>query len=208
MKIFKVIIILLFCFGFSKGQEGYKTYKPTPVDEFLRRNADTTIVFNILGNWSLPKPVYYLSKKGDTINFYRYGTYYNYRILAPRNIGDSINKAHRDWDALKMGINRFFNLINVPKHEIIMLWKRVLEQKPWQIKDDVVEGLGCAEYTDDKYISDMAGIGLYLITKNTTKYLYFYSPEYFETKVCKSREGRKAIIAIEKLFEKYFKDEW
>ncbi len=179
-----------------------------PIIDFLQRNADTTIAISRSTNWGIQYKTFYLSKKGDTINLYRYGENFNHKIRLPKKIRDSVYLASKDWEIGKLGINRFFTVININDNEVKTLWQKVTSQKPWQIKDDKHDGgEGCPEYyTKEKYISDLGGISLYLVTKNEIKTLYFYAPKYLETEVCPSRLGRKAILKIEELFDKYFKE--
>ncbi len=180
----------------------------TPMHLFLQKNSDSTIIFKKESNWISPPQYFIISKKSDTISLYEYKDIYDRNIVLRKKIRDTIFKLSHNANLFKVDINIFFRAKYIDSQSAQSFWKLLLMQKPWQIKDDKDDGgEGCPKYyTKEKYISDLGGISLHLITKNEIKPLYFYAPKYLETEVCPSRLGRKAILKIEELFDKYFRE--
>lgn len=185
----------------------------TLMHTFLQKNADSTILFERM-NYKINRPEFFIiSKVGDTVSIYHYQQLkeIDKRILLPKAIRYKLYKRNRlDYLSEPIDINIYFNPIYLNRDSITIFWQSLLKQQPWQINDDSIDGESCpnAKNGYDRNIYDGGSISLYLITKNNIKRLYFYAPQYYEKEVCPGRKGRQAIIAIEKLFKTYFKDEW
>lgn len=208
LLLFKHILLFVLVLSISKGfAQGLGDI--TPMHTFLQKNSDTSILLEY--NYStIHTPEYFiLSKKGDTISAYTYKVLpsIDKRIIVPHNIGYKIFKRNNfDIYNTVVDINIYFNPKYLSQDSLNKFWKEVNIFRPWQIKDDSIDGEACPEYTSEKYISDLGGISLYLVTKDEIKKLYFYGPKYFEEKLCPGRQGRKAILELEKLFLTYFKE--
>ena len=205
--------LLLFC-GFLSVAQQAKV--PTSMHQFLQKNADSTVLYNFQPSF-LEAPEYLiLSKKGDTISIYTYGSKYvrNKFNIVPKAIIDTLQKLHnyRDYvDSYKIGINVFFDTKYISKKDAQNFWNSLIKLAPWKIKDDDNDGGAGCTITEIKkckpknYTTDGGGISLSLITNNDIRYLHFDNPWYFESKDgCPGRKGRLAILKIEKLFKTYF----
>lgn len=190
MKTFKkllfsfIIFISNPCFGQENGL--------IKIQKLLQENTDTAFIFQVYNTYELDYPSFkVLSKTKDKISLFEYK-------IDQTNENESItNKSQRPFD---INTSKFYNSINIDSKDAKLFWEKLIKLKPWSIKDDVVEGEGCPE----KYINHQTGISFYLIAKEKIQKLKFYAPKYFE-KVCATRTGRKMIIKIDRLFERYFK---
>jgi hypothetical protein len=180
----------------------------TPIHTFLQQNADSTLIFSYASGF-VDAPTYFiLSKKNDTLTLYKYDSgSKNYLARLPKKIRDSLYKLNRPWESHKIGINRFFSVINIQQDSAKAFWSKVESLRAFQLKDDSENGEGCPKsnvgYNNNIY--DGGGIELYLVTKNKIKNLYYYAPQYYE-KLCPGREDRKAVIKLEELFLTYFRE--
>lgn len=198
------ILIIIIAITYSDITFGQEIKGITPMHNFLQKNADTTIIFEYEYSVIHTPEYKILSKKGDTINLYSYGTLFDKKINMP-----SILKGKlfiNSWDIMKIpvDINVYFNVKQVSIKRAKEFWNNITLLHTWQIPDDNIDGEGCA--IKDVKVYDGVGIVLYLITKNEIKRLYFYEPQYFEKKACPGRKGRQAILKIENLFSTYFKE--
>ncbi|MFC4212618.1 hypothetical protein ACFOWA_15565 [Pedobacter lithocola] len=181
---------------------------PNTMHQFLQKNADSTILYNFCPSFLEARNYLIVSKKGDTISIYTYGSKYirNRFNLVPKAFTDTLQKLHnyRAYiDSYKIGINVFFDTKYISRKDARIFWNSLLKLGPWKIKDDDSDGgAGCtiAEIKKGKprnYATDGGGISLGLITKNNIEYLHFDNPWYFESKEgCPGRKGRIAIIEI------------
>lgn len=182
----------------------------SPMHEFLMKNSDTTFVLKYESNWLVAPEYLIISKKGDTITAYTYKSNpgIDKRIILPHSIAYALYKRNK-FDIMKaaVDINFYFNPIYFPQDTLKMFWNSIMDVSPFKIKDDTIEGKGCPiiNNKNQKRIDDGGGIALDLITKEGTKRLSFYAPEFFE-EVCPGRNGRKSIITISKLFTRLFKE--
>lgn len=108
-------------------------------------------------------------------------------------------------------VNKFFNPYALKPHVTQAFWSALMEYHLWEIKDDQVEGEGCINKlglhgysVQDRNIYDGGSIQLSLITKDCVKVLDFYAPAFYEAQ-CPGRAGRKSVLAVAELFEKYIK---
>lgn len=181
----------------------------TPMHLFLQKNADSTIIYKKESSWLEPPVYFMISKKQNTISLYTYKSLYRNKIKIPTHIRDTINKIKNYSDysqSYNVSINKFFDAKYINDESAEIFWTSLNQLKPWGINDDKKDGAACKEYTADKYVSDLGGISLFLITKTDVKSLYFYRPKFFEEKVCPTRVGRQSILEIERLFLEVFKD--
>lgn len=185
-----------------------QTPKLSPLRQFLQQDSDTTIVFQYTTNWIGPSAFYahFLSKKGDRLQLYAYRDFIrggspdsvsNKQQLGPRNEIILVPESR----------NRYLNPLRVSPAQLELLWSNLMAQKPWQIRDDKVDGEGCPEKLritknsiEDLNIYDGGGIKCMLITKDQIKALDFYAPDFYE-KQCPGRAGRIAILKISALFD-------
>ena len=192
--------------GALRAQKVFEVYKPGALDSLLRQQADTTFSFRLTTSQIADIPVYYLSKKGDTITLYRYGPAFNPSILMPQAIRNRMFNIHLNRNGLTSApkLDRFFNALNVGQDELRLLWEKVVALKPNQMRDDVIEGYGCPVVKNegnmlyDRNMYDGSGIIFNILTKSGLSHFYFYAPAYYED-ICPGREGRKTILAIQKL---------
>jgi len=210
-RILKIVLLFLMNAGSLQAQKVFAIYKPNPLDSFLRQQADTTLSFRLTTNFNTDIPIHYLSKKGDTVTLYRYGSSFNPYIVMPQAIRKVLFNIHIDRKAFgdTPELSRLFNAIDVPQSELCQLWKNIMTLNPGHMHDDVAEGYGCpvkkeGNTTYDNTIYDGVGIHLAILTKSNVKYFYFNEPEYYE-KECPGRKGRKTIVAIQKLLAPYCK---
>jgi hypothetical protein len=200
-------LILLFTAKLSEAQ----TRPISPLRKFLLQDADTTIVFQYTTNWLGPSAhyAYFISKKGKALTLY---TYRDKKVRRSESL-DTQNQigARNEIMLVPEEVNKFFNAYPVEPHVTQAFWSALMEYHPWEIKDDKVEGEGCINKPDlndnsveDTNIYDGGGIQLSLITKDRIKVLDFYAPGFYEAQ-CPARVGRKAVLAIAELFEKYIK---
>jgi len=166
----------------------------------FQKYADTTFIIQKLNN-GYPKPDYYiLSKKGAQINIYFYGDATRiFRI--PAGIKSTMKKANFNEDKMRSFENVLFYPLVIANDDAVMLWRKVLLTKPWQINDDP-KNQYCADASIKLF--DGTDITLFLITKNNIKSLLFPSPDFFEEK-CPGNEHRKAFLNIQNTFKSYFK---
>ena len=213
MKLSPLILLLVF-FYLKSFSQPHKV--PSSLHLLFQKNADSTVFYSYQPSFAEPPKIMIISKKGDTISIYKYGSAYTYTRfnILPKAIKDTLNKLHNYKEYLesyKLGVNKFFDAQYISQKNAHIFWKLLTKQSPWQIKDDAYYGgLGCTvserkmakpknEFTDG------GGMALDLITKNEIKWLYFDNPWYFESKDgCPGREGRKSALKIEKLFKTFF----
>ena len=202
------IATLVLCFNISNAQKvnNVPPLNITPIHTFFQNNADTTLIFSYESNFADLPTYFILSKKGDTINLFKYDSGFNKKLKMPSRIRDSLYKILRIHESFNIGINRFFTSVNIEHENASKFWSKISLLKPYQIKDDTTDGEGCPKTNDnyDKNIYDGGGISLYLINKNAIRRLYFYAPKYYENEVCPGTEGRKCILKVEELFLAYF----
>jgi len=173
----------------------------------MQVNTDTAFVLQHESGRLEPPQYWVLSKKGDTVNAYKYGSSYIRNVLQPQAIRRKLLKTHEPQDIYDVGINRFFNVVAIEKNEVNRIWKTVMAEQPWNITDDSTDGYGCppvskGEKTD---VFDAGTIKLFLITPKEIKTLKFYAPVFYE-KECPGRKGRQAIHKIDQVFKDIFKD--
>lgn len=204
-----ISLVFMFILASMKGFTQQKTASTT-IHTFLQKNADSTIIFKYESNWIQPPEYFILSKKVDTITAYFYKSFYKTKINMPDKIRDSLYKINKYYESNNVSVNRFFIPKYLTDEDLLVFWRALLKQHPWQINDDSIDGKNCTNTKKGFYknISDGGGISLYLITKNNIKHLYFYAPKYYEKELCPGRKGRQAILEIEALFKTYFKNEW
>ena len=188
----KKLIICLFvagCFHLVNAQ--VVRDETTAMHRFMQANADSTIVVQYTGGWIDPPMFYLLSKKEDTVTCYLYKDDRKYTSInaVPRKIGVAMSS--RTWyDIYKtpVDINRFFNVYEIQPDSLIAFWNKVSALKPWEIKDDSIEGKGCPIAKNRSItIDDGAGICVHLITRDNIKTLTFYEPDSFE-RYCPGRK--------------------
>jgi len=179
----------------------------TPMHEFLQENTDSTIAFHINANQAHIPEWFILSKKGDTLTAYHYRSFtgYDQRVILPHAVAIKLKKRLVNMTYITVDIKEYFNPIYIEKDTLSRFWQRVGQLKPWQIKDDVVEGIGCPQEKGKPRVEifDGDGITLHLMTKDSIKKLYFYAPEFYQ-KQC-PRNGRREMLALQRLFLSYFK---
>ncbi|TCD08511.1 hypothetical protein EZ449_11750 [Pedobacter frigidisoli] len=181
----------------------------TALYKFMQVNADSTIIVQYTGGWIDPPNLYLLSKKGDTLTCYMYKDVRKYSSInkVPRRIAATISsRLMMEIYKTPIDVNQFFNVFDIKPDTLIKFWREVSALKPWDIKDDSVDGGGCPlnKNVNSISIEDGLGIWVHLITKNNIKSLVFYEPDSFE-KYCPGRKGRQSIIKFTKLFHSYFK---
>lgn len=178
----------------------------TPMHEFLQENTDSTIVFHINANVTHIPEWFILSKKGDTLTAYHYHSFtaYDSRIRLPQAVALKLKKRVVKIYYPTVDINEFFNPIYMEQDTIARFWQNITKLKPWQIKDDVAEGIGCPVVKGKARaeIFDADGITVHLMTKKQIKTLYFYAPEFYQREC--PRKGRKEVLELQSLFLSYF----
>lgn len=205
-KLFLNFVLLSFILlGNSVSAQENKKIIP-PLYNYLQNNADSTIILTYEQNFLYPAVHFILSKKSDLVTLYLYDSPYDRRgqDAIPRNVRSFFQKRDIEINRLKVDTNSYFNAKYVKPKKALELWRKTMSYQPWQIKDDAIEGEGCAKSEKKDYdIYDGGSISLYLITNSGIKRLYFYAPEFYNKK-CPKRNGRKSILAIERLFKLYF----
>jgi hypothetical protein len=179
---------------------------------FMQANADSTIIYESKGSQGLEHNYLIMSKKGDTL------TCYTYRDLAyvptsetvmPRSIRRAMfeHVQVNIWSVVP-DVNEFFRPYPMRAADRKKFWSDLNAFKPWAIKDDGVDGLGCPvvkrvvdgqTIVDNNVVDDGGYLKLYLITKDKIKVLEFFEPYWFEKK-CPGREGRIAALKLAALF--------
>lgn len=204
---------LIFCFSCDFVYSQTKIKGITPLHEFFRTHADTTIILQYESSWLRTPEYFIISKKGDTISSYTYKALpkIDKRIILPRAIGYKLNQRNKsDMFNTPVDINLYFNPKYLSPDTLIQFWASIMKFSPWRIKDESVDGNGCplpqGNNKNKKFIEDGGRIILDLITTDGSKRLNFYAPEFFE-EVCPGRTGRKSAIEISKLFKTYFKED-
>ena len=186
-----------------------KDLKSSPLFKFLKRNADTTIVFHYENTWGIPPKYMILSKKGDTLSAFTYNVVDNIekRAVMPHNFRYKLYEVSLlKFDKGPAAINEFFHPKYLSVDSIQYLWSLIVLQNPWKVMDDRVDGSGCPFVKGGRQgaIRDGTTYVLDLITKNRILNLKFYAPYYYEKEVCPGRDGRQRILIIDKLFQNYF----
>jgi hypothetical protein len=210
MKFMKALIPCLVFFHCSASVSARDTAVNrdgiTPMHEFLRENADTTIIFRYTSNWIRLPEWFILSKKGDTLTAYSYQPhpFFDPRIELPEAMALKLKKRIVRIRSVSVDINDYFNPVYLDHDTIITFWRNVTLLNPWRIKDDAQEGTGCpvVKGKQRNYIFDAGGISVDLITKNEIRNISFYAPDFYQ-KEC-PRKGRAAILELEKYFLAHF----
>jgi len=206
----KLILCLVYTFftGSAVAQQSQVNLDGvTPMHEFLQDNADSTIILHFNSNWTHIPEWFILSKKGDTLTAYHYHAFpaYDQRVVLPQAVALKLRKRLVNQHNVTVDINEYFNPVYFQQDTLSRFWQRANQLKPWQIKDDAQEGIGCPvvkgkEHTE---IFDAGGVTVHLMTKDNVKKLYFYAPEFYQ-KQC-PRMGRREMLALQGLFLSYFK---
>ncbi|MFD0940397.1 hypothetical protein [Pedobacter boryungensis] len=201
----KIVLVSLILFqGAVSAQENKKNIPP--LYNYLQNNADSTIILTYQQDFLYPAVHFILSKQSGNVALYLYGSPYDRRGLdaIPRNIRGFFQKRDIEISRLKVDTNSYFNPKYVKPKKAVKLWRKTMSYQPWQISDDAIDGEGCAKSgNNDNDIYDGGSISLFLITKGNIKRLYFYAPAFYDKK-CPKRNGRRSILAIERLFKAYF----
>ena len=203
------LIIILFLISACTASNAQIKDESTAMHKFMQINADSTIILQYTGGW-IDAPVFcLLSKKEDTLTCYLYKDVRKYTSInkVPRKIAMAMSsRTMMDIYKTPVDINRFFNIKDIRPDSLLKFWDEISALKPWLIKDDVSDGVGCPVGKKGEFysINDGGGILVHLVTKERIKPLNFYDPVGFE-KICPGRKDRQSIIKFIALFQKYFK---
>jgi hypothetical protein len=204
-----VILLLVMSFIFNVLDVHAQKHKSAPLFDSFQKNSDSTIILSHLQNIYEYPDYFIVSKKGDTINMYTY----RFRNLIEPPINVEVPKAfakaiaHVNYMAIDQApaINTLLKVMVVDKQILNMFWKDLINEKIWNIKDDVIEGEGCPVVKGKNVVEIFDGGGplFKLITKERIKDLKFYSPVFYEAH-CPGRSGRISAIKVQELFKTYF----
>lgn len=183
----------------------------TPMHKFLQKYADSTIVLQYTGGFTVPE-YKILSKKGDTISTYIYKSEFKFDKAIreyPQVFRDSILKNNGlTIFFTPIDINRYFNFYYLNKDSLMSFWSASSQLKLWQINDDKVDGEGCKVKVGKDGIWNSVDDGgdtyLFLITKDEIKQLHFYAPDYYDSR-CPGRKGRQTVLKLGDVFSEHFK---
>lgn len=206
-----VILLVVICFNVLNVVDAYaQKHKSAPLFDFFQKNSDSTIILSHLQNIYEYPDYFIVSKKGDTINMYTY----RFRNLIETPINVDVPKAFAkaiarvNYMAIDQApaINTLLKVMVVDKQSLNTLWKDLMNEQIWNIKDDAVDGEGCPVVKGKNVIEIFDGGGplFKLITKERIKDLKFYSPVFYEEH-CPGRSGRISAIKVQELFKTYFK---
>lgn len=203
MKIVRYYILALALALFSFQSARAQSYGITDLHKFMQAHADTTFILTYESGWLLPPKYLLLSKKGDTTTAYIYEVPYKTDILMPNAIRLALYKVNGFNPIDKIEVNKFFRAFRMPVKYKGKIWNMLMEEKPWQIPDDKVDGYGCPPGKNGSEIFDGGTTKLYLITSKEIKTLSFYAPDFYE-KECPGRKGRQSILRIDRLLGDLF----
>lgn len=208
MKSRLFLFIAFFSFQISTfGQ----TKKIQPLHELMQVSADSTLVLEFTSSWFHFPSYYLLSKKDQMISCYIYELPEKPGAFGPipAKLSDLMFKLQMKILSEPMDVNYFFKSY-LGKLEVQKdFWNQVSALKPWQLKDDSMEGDRCpaAPHTSAEraapVVFDGDGIQLYLITKAEIKMLDFDAPQFYEES-CPGRPSRIAINKMAALFKAHF----
>lgn len=205
---FFLLVILIINFTVTFGQQNLKS---SPLYKFLKSNGDSTIILHYQSTWEIPPKYMILSKKGDTISTFTYDIINNTdkRAIMPHNFMYKLFEVgFLKFNKGPASINEFFHPKYISADSLRHLWRSVMSVKPWGIKDDKIDGVGCPISHDSlqRMIRDGSSLILDLITKKEILPLKFYAPDYYEKEICPGRDSRQRVLKIDKLFRSYFGD--
>ncbi|WP_222535725.1 hypothetical protein [Pedobacter polysacchareus] len=188
-----------------------QTKKVQPLHQLMQVNADSTLVLEFTNSWFHFPAYYLLSKKDNIISCYTYELTEKPGAFGPTpaKISEAMFKLQMKILSEPMDINNFFRSYLGKLEERKQFWNEVSALRPWQLKDDAMEGDRCpaAPHTSAEraapVVYDGGGIQLYLITKSEIKMLDFDAPQFYEEN-CPGRPGRIAINKIASLFKGHF----
>lgn len=203
MKILRYYFLALALALFSFQSARAQSYGMTDLHKFMQVHADTTFMLTHESGWLLPPKYWLISKKGDTTTAYIYEVPFKTNILMPNSIRRTLNKINGFNPMDKIEVNKFFRAFVTPAKYKGQIWKMLMNEKPWEIADDKVDGYGCPPEKNGSEIFDGGTIKLYLITSKEIKTLSFYAPDYYE-KECPGRKGRQSILRIDRLLGDLF----
>ncbi len=179
-----------------------------PLYTYLQNNTDSTIILTYERDPVIPARHFILSKKSNIITLYLYESPYDRKgkNLIPKNVRNFFQKRDMEINSLSVDTNSYFNVKYVKQKKGQDLWNKTMSFRPWQIKDDTIEGEGCSKVNKEMEsgIYDGGSISLYLITTNNIQRLYFYAPAYYDKKCPKEKKGRKVVLELERLFKLYY----
>jgi len=204
-RIITLVFLGLLYTNFTYGQR----YKSAPLYDFFQQHADSTIILSHLQTIYEYPDYYIVSKTGDTINMYTYRYYApvktSGKVDVPKAIAQRVNKVNYEVMKGLPDINALFQVKVVSKDSLNLLWKAINREHIWQAKDDNVDGKGCPIIPgkDNVSLYDGGGPIFRLLTKEGSKELEFYAPNFFE-EYCPGRKGRISALTVEKLFKDYF----
>ncbi|WP_256005243.1 hypothetical protein [Pedobacter deserti] len=197
-------LLLLFAVSLS----GYaQADKPSDLHLFMQKHADTTIIIEYRGGWMTPH-CQMISKKGDTITAYTYQTYNSplYGVLMPTAIREKLIEVH-DLRSERWGdVNRMLDVKKVSTEALRRAWTALVAEKPWDVRDDTMDGVGCPRDAERRIrrISDGSAYDLILISKSGIEKRSFDSPEEYEN-LCPGRKGRQSMLKILRTFGEAFR---
>jgi hypothetical protein len=201
----KLVFLFLFWTNVTYGQR----HNSAPLFEFFQQHADSTIILSHLQTIYDYPEYYIVSKTGDTINMYTYRYYAPIKtpgkVDVPKAIAQRVNKTNYEAMRALPDINALFQVKVVSKDTLNRLWNAISRERIWEIKDDKMDGKGCPIIPGKENVSLFDGGGpiFRLLTKEGSKELEFYAPNFFE-EYCPGRKGRISAVRVEKLFKDYF----
>lgn len=203
---FSFLILFISLFPFVNSQAQRRDI--TPLHKFMQLHADTTFMLELPSGWVEPPHYRLFSKKGDTVTAYIYEVFYKKGIPMPRSIRNKLSKVNGYNPRDTVDVNKFFRPVPMRSRYQGKLWPILMEEQPWSILDDKIEGTGCPKSgKTDHLIYDGGTINLYLITAKEIKLLSFYAPDFYEQH-CPGRKGRKFILKIKDIFDDFFRDDF
>ncbi len=188
--------IFFFLLMYSSG--GFAQYY---LLNFFQKNYDSTIIYFSNSNWDMFPNYFILSKKNKSIYAFTY-TKPGRRFVGRKNYNrDSLMK-YRYEDSIfistPLDSNQFLKTFPAEQIKLDSLWKYLIANNIFNLKDDSDFGDGCKKVAPANrcYVFDAGFVNFYLIDKTKTHRLVYYAPEYFETKCCPGVPERKIIMKI------------
>jgi hypothetical protein len=179
-----------------------------PLLKYLQENFDSTVVYSIPVSTSY-RMVHYniVSKKDNKFAYFTYFNPYFYSLaddIYPIELQKKFAALYIEFHHSLPDTNKFFFPFNVPYQKRDEVWKAIQTNNCWSIKDDIAEPEICKERGN--YLIEGSGNQFYLITKTSTKKLYFLTPELDE-QYCSKNNNRQQILKIIQSFNSIFNND-
>ena len=166
-------IFLLICLSLTfTGKSSAQSKGVTPMHNFLQKYSDSTIILEYNTQSYDPNYYFILTKKGDTVNSFRYLAKMKLEQgLMPKDMKIIISmEKFKNFDA-PAAINSYFNVVNLNQDTLKSIWIKAVKLNAWKIIEDNSVPI-CNDGKKVPAIMDCGDLMIHLLLKRKLKHLF------------------------------------